>query len=290
MESFITDSLKARQAAMRDVWSVYDAHFAEVAKASLEALEAIPELKAVVAELQTAQDSAGAAERQERSRALLKAAMVDGDWDTYLADIRRSGAEYARAGLDFSVWSAVILGFRSVLLTMLKDAYGSDADRFAAAADALGAFLDAAIAVIGDEYLGAREEIIKHQLSAIRELSTPVLRVRSGLLVLPLIGIIDTDRARRLTASLLATIRSDRARVVILDLTGVPAVDSAVANHLIMAAKAARLLGATAIITGLSTANAETLARLGVDLGEVQTLADLETGIQESERLLAGVG
>ena len=73
---------------------------------------------------------------------------------------------------------------------------------------------------------------------------------------------------------------------MVIDLTGVPGVDSAVANHLLMAAKAARLLGATAIITGLSTINAETLARLGVDLGEVITLSDLETAIAEAAPLL----
>ena len=153
--------------------------------------------------------------------------------------------------------------------------------------DALGVFLDRTLSAVGDEYLKASQEIITRQQTAIRELSSPVLKVQPGLLVLPLIGIIDTDRARRFTANLLQSIRSEAARVVIIDLTGVPAVDSAVANHLLLAAKAARLLGATAIVTGISTANAETLVRLGVDLGEIRALSDLESAINEASVLLA---
>ena len=271
---------------MEDLWTAYDAHFTELSQAALTAVESVPELREVVQNLQARQDPVEALKRAEKTRKALRSAMLDGDWTEYIGDIRDTGAVYARAGLDFSVWSLVFTGFRSAFVGILRDSYGGDPDRFAAAVDALGSFTDRSISAIGDEYLRARQEIINHQQSAIRELSTPVLKVRPGLLILPLIGIIDTDRARRFTASLLASIRSERARVVIIDLTGVPAVDSAVANHLLMAAKAARLLGATAIITGLSTINAETLARLGVNLGEVLTLSDLETAITEAEPLL----
>ena len=273
-------------AGMHDLWAVYDAHHAELSQAVLSAVEAVPELFEVVKTMQTRQDPESALKRSEATHQALKTAMLTGEWAGYIGEIRDTGAVYARAGLDFSVWSVVFTGFRSAFIGLLRDSCDGDIDRFAAAVDALGTFTDKTTSAIGDEYLRARQEIINRQQEAIRELSTPVLKVRPGLLILPLIGIIDTDRARRFTASLLASIRSDRARVVIIDLTGVPAVDSAVANHLLMAAKAARLLGATAIITGLSTVNAETLARLGVDLGEVITLADLETAIAEAAPLL----
>lgn len=267
---------------MQDLWVVYDAHYAELSQATLAAEESVPELREVVVALQARQDADHTILRNEQTRKALKAAMLTGEWAGYINEIRDTGAVYAKAGLDFSVWSLVLTGFRSAFVRFLGDAYGGDVDRFTAAIDALGTLIDKTISAIGDEYLRARQEIIHRQQEAIRELSTPVLKVRPGLLILPLIGIIDTDRARHFTANLLASIRSQRARVVVIDLTGVPAVDSAVANHLIMAAKAARLLGATAIITGLSTINAETLARLGVDLGGVLTLADLETAIIEA--------
>jgi rsbT co-antagonist protein RsbR len=278
--------IDAPKSGMADLWAVYDAHYAELGLAALAAVEAVPALRDVVKGLQARQDPETAVQRSEQTRRTLKKAMLTGDWDEYLGDIRDAGAAYARAGLDFSVWSVVFTGFRSAFVSLLSHKSGGDLARFAASVDALGTFTDRSISAIGDEYLRARQEIINSQQEAIRELSTPVLKARPGLLILPLIGIIDTDRARRFTASLLASIRSERARVVIIDLTGVPAVDSAVANHLLMAAKAARLLGATAIITGLSTINAETLARLGVDLGEVRTLSDLETAITEAEPLL----
>ncbi len=271
---------------MEEVWAVYDAHHAELSQAALTAVQSLPELHDLVAALQARQDPELERRREEETREVLKTAMLTGDWTGYLDQIRDTGAVYARAGLDFSVWSLVFTGFRSAFVLLLRDSCEGDLDRFAAAADALGTFMDKSVSAIGDEYLRARQEIITRQQEAIRELSTPVLKARPGLLILPLIGIIDTDRARHFTGNLLASIRSERARVVIIDLTGVPAVDSAVANHLLMAAKAARLLGATAIITGLSTVNAETLARLGVDLGEVLTLSDLETAIAEAGPLL----
>lgn len=273
-------------AGMEDLWAVYEAHYADLGEIALSAVDAVPELYDVVKSLQARHEAGQAENRSEQTRRALKVAMLSGEWDAYINDVRDTGAAYAQAGLGFSVWSVVFSSFRQTFMRYLRDAYGNDLDRLSGAMHALAVFTDKSIGAIGDEYLRVREEVIQRQQEAIRELSTPVLKVRSGLLVLPLIGLIDGERARGFTARLLASIRSERARVVIIDLTGVPAVDSAVANHLVMAAKAARLLGATAIITGLSTVNATTLAKLGVDLGEVLTVADLEIGIEEASHLL----
>jgi rsbT co-antagonist protein RsbR len=103
---------------------------------------------------------------------------------------------------------------------------------------------------------------------------------------MPIIGMIDSHRANQLTQQLLQRIRMDRARVVVMDITGVPTVDSAVANHLIQAVEASRLMGATVIVTGLSAEVAQTLVRLGVDLTIVRTVGDLQEGIEEAENLL----
>jgi rsbT co-antagonist protein RsbR len=273
---------------MADLWAVYEAHHAELSQAGADAVRDVPELHEVIESLQARQDPGEALKRSEATRRELKTAMLTGEWTGYLDLIRDTGAVYARTGFDFSVWILVFTSFRAAFLQLLRDRSEGDLDRFADAAGALGVYTDRTISAIGDEFLRARQEIIHRQQEAIRELSTPVLKVRQGLLILPLIGIIDTDRARHFTANLLAAVRRERARVVIIDLTGVPAVDSAVANHLLMAAKAARLLGATAMITGLSTANAQTLARLGVDLGDVRTLSDLEIAIAETGLLFDG--
>jgi rsbT co-antagonist protein RsbR len=131
-----------------------------------------------------------------------------------------------------------------------------------------------------------RERVIRQQQEAIRELSTPVLQVRERLLILPIIGVIDAQRARQLTEQLLRGIRTNRAKVVVIDITGVAAMDATVANHLVQTVEASRLLGATVIVTGLSPEIAQTIVTIGVDLGKMNTVGDLQGGIEQAERLL----
>src|ERR671910_32927 len=120
---------------------------------------------------------------------------------------------------------------------------------------------------------------------AIRELSTPVLQLRDRLLILPIIGVLDTARARQLTEQLLGAIRDNRATVVVIDITGVATIDRTVANHLVQTVEASRLMGARTILTGLSPDIAQTLVDLGVDLSMMKTVGDLQGGLEEAERL-----
>jgi rsbT co-antagonist protein RsbR len=112
------------------------------------------------------------------------------------------------------------------------------------------------------------------------------LQVRERLLILPIIGVIDPQRARQLTEQLLRGIRTNRAKVVVIDITGVAAMDATVANHLVQTVEASRLLGATVIVTGLSPEIAQTIVTIGVDLGKMNTVGDLQGGIEQAERLL----
>jgi rsbT co-antagonist protein RsbR len=112
------------------------------------------------------------------------------------------------------------------------------------------------------------------------------LQVRERLLILPIIGVIDAQRARQLTEQLLRGIRTNRAKVVVIDITGVAAMDATVANHLVQTVEASRLLGATVIVTGLSPEIAQTIVTIGVDLGKMNTVGDLQGGIEQAERLL----
>jgi|GEM_PF-2002860 len=124
-----------------------------------------------------------------------------------------------------------------------------------------------------------QQEILEAQQRAIQELSTPVIPIMDRILVMPLIGSIDSLRAKDIMRVLLAGISRHRARVVILDITGVPLVDSGVANHLNKTIQAARLKGARTIITGVSDAVAETVVDLGIDWSGIETLSDLQTGL-----------
>src|SRR5205085_2047407 len=120
----------------------------------------------------------------------------------------------------------------------------------------------------------------------IRALSTPVLPVRERLLILPIIGIIDSQRAMQLTEQLLNSIRTYRAKAVVMDVTGVPVVDSRVANHLLQTVDAARLMGTSVIVTGISPEMSQTLVKIGVDLSRIRTMGDLRGGLEEAELLL----
>ena len=122
------------------------------------------------------------------------------------------------------------LYFREIAALLLNE-YAGDPKRAFDAFHSLTKLLFFDVGLAMDTYIYQRERTIANQQEAIRELSTPVLRLRDRLLVLPIIGILDTTRAQKLTEGLLASIRESRAKVVILDVTGVPAVDSAVANH-----------------------------------------------------------
>jgi PAS domain S-box-containing protein len=124
-----------------------------------------------------------------------------------------------------------------------------------------------------------QNQVIEAQRNALRELSAPVIPVVQDVIVMPLIGSIDTQRARDITRALLEGVTTHQAKVVILDITGVPVVDSGVAGHLHRAIQALQLKGARTIITGVSNAVAETIIDLGIDWREVDTLRDLQTGL-----------
>lgn len=124
-----------------------------------------------------------------------------------------------------------------------------------------------------------QQEVIEAQEQAIRELSSPIIPIMEGIIVMPVIGSIDTKRARDITRALLAGITNYQAKTVIVDITGVSMVDSGVADHLNKTIQAARLKGAQTIITGISDTVAETIVDLGIDWTDIETLRDLQSGL-----------
>jgi rsbT co-antagonist protein RsbR len=181
---------------------------------------------------------------------------------------------------------SIVLLLRDVLARSLFEKYQRDFDFLNRVLDAYEPAANRIANTVAVSFVEERERIIRQQQDSIRELSTPVLPVREQLLILPIIGILDTERARQLTEQLLTGIRTHRARVVVIDVTGAPEVDEAVANHLVQTVDASRLMGASVIITGLSPKIAQTLVTIGVDLSKMHTIGDLQGGIEEAERLL----
>ncbi len=140
-----------------------------------------------------------------------------------------------------------------------------------------------AVAVENANNLSKMEELVRNlreQQNVVMELSTPVIRVWDKILVLPLIGTVDSVRAQQVMENILIKISETESQVVIIDITGVPVIDTLVASHLIKTVAAVKLLGADSIITGINPEIAQTLVHLGVDLNEVVTKANLERGIE----------
>jgi PAS domain S-box-containing protein len=132
-----------------------------------------------------------------------------------------------------------------------------------------------------------QEEIIRVQSATLRALSTPLLPIADGVVVMPLIGNFNAERAQQVLEALLAGVVAHQASMVIVDVTGVPVIDTHVANGLVQAAQAVRLLGAQTILTGIQAAIARTLVDIGADLGGVVTKSTLQSGIAHALRYRA---
>ena len=223
-------------------------------------------------------------------------------YDSYVDTLETGSVErlqaYARdlseriipRGVETHEVLGIVLLLRDVLARSLFERYQRDTGLLNRILDAYEPAANRIAVTVGVSFVEERERIIREQQEAIRELSTPVLQVRPRLLILPIIGVLDSQRARQLTEQLLGAIQANRAKLVVIDITGVATIDVEVANHLVQTVEAARLMGASAIITGLSSKIAQTLVDLGVDLSMMQTVGDLQGGLEEAERLLTESG
>ncbi len=189
-------------------------------------------------------------------------------------------------GVETDEVLGIVLLLRDVLARSLFEKYQTDFEMLNRVLDAYEPAANRIANTVGVSFVQERERIIRQQQEAIRELSTPVLQVREQLLILPIIGVLDSQRARQVTEQLLRAIRANRAKVVVIDITGVPTIDSTVANHLVQTVDASGLMGASVIITGLSSEIALTLVTIGLDLSKMNAVGDLQGGIEEAERLL----
>ncbi len=205
-----------------------------------------------------------------------------------------SAEEYAKRKAERGVLKAMtaeqflggMLTLRDIYGRSLFDRYRQDRNRLN---EALGIYEPVAnkiLSIIAFSFIEQREKVIRQQQQAILELSTPVLQLRPGLLILPIVGLIDSLRAKQLTEQLLKSIRANRSKVAVIDITGVPNVDSKVANHILMTVEAARLMGAKVIVTGISPEIAQTIVAIGVTVNRVVTVSDLQSGVEEAEHIL----
>ena len=183
-----------------------------------------------------------------------------------------------RAALGFSPseTATFVLSLKEPLFHLLRREFGKDADRIADEIWIATRFLDRLGLLTAESFQKGREDVISRQQQELLELSTPVIELWSGILALPLIGTLDSARTQIVMENLLERIVSSGAETAIIDITGVPTVDTLVAQHLIKTVSAARLMGADCILSGIRPQIAQTIVHLGLELNVISkaTMAD----------------
>ncbi|MCG0287111.1 STAS domain-containing protein [Streptomyces sp. PSAA01] len=195
----------------------------------------------------------------------------------------------ARAGATPTATSLAVLALKeALLLAVQRDT--RDAEELFASAVFMNRLLDVAGALSFETYVDGREEIIRRQSQQLMEQSTPVVRLWRQVLAVPLIGTLDTARTQVVMENLLQAIQDHEALVAIIDITGVPTVDTAVAQHLMQTVNAVRLMGADCVISGVRPSIAQTIAQLGIDLSTILTRATLADALAAAIKMIDGPG
>jgi anti-anti-sigma factor len=266
------------RAAMARVWAIYDADLDQIQRDIRERLATHPAFGPLL------RDTPVDEEQEAAGHERLRSAMLDWRWEGYWQNTREQAAGYANAEIPLASWVELVNLFRHDLLARVF-AHG-DTEHLLEDIQALDRWLDDAIAAFAQAFVSANEGVIASQQQAIRSLSTPVLQLHPGLLILPMVGALDRERLDQMRALLLQAVGERRARAVVLDVTGVPEIDSVAANQLIGSVTSARMMGAEVIISGLSAEIAQTLVTVGIDLSLVVSAGDLQGGIELAERHL----
>jgi rsbT co-antagonist protein RsbR len=201
-------------------------------------------------------------------------------WDearSFLAALSRSRAMQGFSPADTALF---VFSLKQPLLATLRKEFGDDGTRLADEFWRITLILDNLGLYTVEAFQKGREQVIQRQQQELLELSTPVVEIWDDILALPLIGTLDSERTQTVMESLLEGIVEHEATIAIIDITGVPTVDTLVAQHLLKTVAAARLMGAECIISGIRPQIAQTIVHLGVDLGDVVTKSTLSEALR----------
>jgi rsbT co-antagonist protein RsbR len=194
-----------------------------------------------------------------------------------LEDLSRSRAAQGQSAGDTSFF---VLALKRPLFTAIQQGVGEQAEGPMAAVRAISTLVDSMAQWTVATYQHSREDIIKRQQTDLLELSTPVIKLFEGVLAVPMIGTLDSNRTQVVMETLLERIVETGARLAIIDITGVPTVDTLVAQHLLKTVSAIRLMGAECIISGIRPQIAQTIVHLGIDLHGVASKGTLADALQ----------
>jgi rsbT co-antagonist protein RsbR len=207
------------------------------------------------------------------------------DFDDVIETLSGLSIERARKGFSPRETGLFLLGLKEAILQVMSQEV-SDARELFDESYKITRLLDHFTIISFETFIKGREEVILRQTDEISEISTPVIRVWDGILALPIIGTLDSARTQIVMENLLEEIVATGSRIAILDISGVPAVDSLVAQHLIKTVSATRLMGAECIISGIRPEIAQTVVHLGIDLSNIITKASLASALKHAFELL----
>jgi rsbT co-antagonist protein RsbR len=203
--------------------------------------------------------------------------------DQYLKERRSVGETHAKVGLSLAAYFGALSRSQDLFLYEL---YENELDHqtYVKCMRAVTKLIHLDAALVVEAYSRLSEAQLTKQTRALMEMSTPVTTLWDHILMLPVVGIIDSQRAKDMMHSVLNRIYESRSKVFIIDIGGVSVVDTAVANHLIKIMKASRLMGCTCIWSGVSPAIAQTIVNLGIDVGDILTCSTLRDALEEAFR------
>jgi rsbT co-antagonist protein RsbR len=201
-----------------------------------------------------------------------------------VVDISRTGV---RNGASPAEIAHGVLALREAIFTVLQTEHDDEAASLTVAAATSGKLVDALALLTFETYVRSREAVIARQNLQLLELSTPVVQLWDGIVAVPLIGTLDSARAQVVMETLLQAIVDEHAQVAIIDITGVPTVDTLVAQHLLKTVTATRLMGADCIISGIRPQTAQTIVQLGIDLTGIVTRATLADALSTAIKRVA---
>jgi rsbT co-antagonist protein RsbR len=202
------------------------------------------------------------------------------DFDSVIEILSGISITRARQGYTPRETGAFVLSLKEALLQVLQAELQSDLAQLYEESIKINRLIDSFSITTFETFIKGREEVILRQTDEITEISTPVIRVWDGILALPIIGTLDSARTQVVMENLLQEIVATGSSLAILDISGVPAVDSLVAQHLIKAVSATRLMGAECIISGIRPEIAQTIVHLGIDLSNIVTKATLASALK----------
>ncbi|MFK3943982.1 STAS domain-containing protein [Pseudomonas monteilii] len=201
-------------------------------------------------------------------------------WEQTRRFLDKLSASRAQQGHDSHQAASFIFALKGPLFGLLQQALRDQPNELASQLLSVSELLDSLGLHTLRTYQKSREGVIKRQQEELLELSTPVVKLWDGVLALPLIGTLDSQRSQTVMESLLQRIVDTGAEIAIIDITGVPTVDTLVAQHLLKTVTAIRLMGADAIISGVRPQIAQTIVHLGLDLGALTTKANLADALK----------